>query len=54
MFLELDRDLEVIGEATNGAEAVRAAHVLHRDMILIDLLMLSGDGQHHGDRHDPP
>ncbi|HLV37653.1 MAG TPA: response regulator transcription factor [Spirillospora sp.] len=39
MFLDLDSDLEVIGEAENGQEAVRLAHELLPDVILMDLLM---------------
>lgn len=39
MFLELDPELEVIGEAENGAEAIARAHELKPDVILMDLLM---------------
>lgn len=39
MFLDLDSDLEVIGEAENGQEALRLAHELLPDVILMDLLM---------------
>jgi DNA-binding NarL/FixJ family response regulator len=44
MFLGLDAELEVIGEAINGAEAVNLAHELHPDVILMDLLMPVMDG----------
>jgi DNA-binding NarL/FixJ family response regulator len=44
MFLGLDPDLEVIGEASNGAEAVRLAHELHPDVVLMDVLMPQMDG----------
>ncbi|HET8521941.1 MAG TPA: response regulator transcription factor [Thermomicrobiales bacterium] len=44
MFLALDPDLEVIGEATNGAEAVEMAHTLQPDVVLMDLLMPVMDG----------
>ena len=44
MFLGLDPDFEVIGEATNGAEAVRLAHQLKPDVVLMDLLMPVMDG----------
>jgi DNA-binding NarL/FixJ family response regulator len=44
MFLGLDPDLEVIGEAADGAEAVRLAHQLQPDVILMDLLMPVMDG----------
>ena len=44
MFLELDPDLEVVGEARDGAEAVRRARELQPDVILMDLLMPGMDG----------
>jgi len=44
MFLALDGDLEVIGEAANGAEAVKLAHELQPDVVLMDLLMPEMDG----------
>jgi DNA-binding NarL/FixJ family response regulator len=44
MFLRLDPELEVIGEATNGAEAVELAHELRPDVVLMDLLMPVMDG----------
>jgi two-component system, NarL family, response regulator LiaR len=44
MFLSLDPELDVIGEATNGAEAVRLAHELRPDVVLMDLLMPVMDG----------
>ncbi len=44
MFLRLDPELEVIGEATNGAEAVSLAHELRPDVVLMDLLMPVMDG----------
>ncbi|MBZ0298452.1 MAG: response regulator transcription factor [Anaerolineae bacterium] len=39
MFLDLDGELEVIGEAENGQQAVQMAHTLQPDVILMDLLM---------------
>ena len=39
MFLGLDPELEVVGEARDGAEALLRAHELHPDVVLIDLLM---------------
>jgi DNA-binding NarL/FixJ family response regulator len=44
MFLGLDPDLEVIGEARDGAEALRLAHELKPDIVLMDLLMPVMDG----------
>jgi DNA-binding NarL/FixJ family response regulator len=43
-FLELDTDLEVVGEATDGHEAVDAARRLRPDVVLMDLLMPGLDG----------
>jgi NarL family two-component system response regulator LiaR len=44
MFLSLDPDLEIVGEATNGAEAVEMAHSLQPEVVLMDLLMPVMDG----------
>jgi DNA-binding NarL/FixJ family response regulator len=44
MFLALDPELEVIGEAANGAEAVALARTLRPDVILMDLMMPVMDG----------
>jgi len=44
MFLALDDELEVIGEAANGEEAIRRAHELAPDVVLMDLLMPQMDG----------
>jgi len=39
MFLGLDPELEIIGEASDGAEAVKMAHALNPDVVLMDMLM---------------
>src|SRR5829696_8296967 len=44
MFLGLDPELEVVGEAGDGAEAVRLAHDLRPDVVLIDIVMPVLDG----------
>ena len=42
--LSQDEDLEVVGQAENGAEAVSQARELHPDIILMDLQMPEMDG----------
>ena len=44
MFLEYDPELEVVGEARDGAEALRLARQLKPDVVLMDLLMPVMDG----------
>jgi DNA-binding NarL/FixJ family response regulator len=44
MFLALDPELEVVGEAANGKEAVEQARALRPDVVLMDLLMPVMDG----------
>ena len=44
MFLGSDPELEVIGEARDGAEAVRLVNEMHPDIVLMDLVMPGMDG----------
>lgn len=44
MFLSLNPDIEVVGEAQNGREAVAMAQELEPDVVLMDLLMPVMDG----------
>ena len=44
MFLELEADIELIGEAANGREAVELARRFTPDVVLMDLLMPEMDG----------
>ncbi len=43
-FMMVNRDLESVGEATDGAEAVRMADIHKPDVILMDLRMPGMDG----------
>ncbi len=43
-FLGRDPELTVVGEASDGAEAVKLARQLHPDVVLMDLLMPVMDG----------
>jgi DNA-binding NarL/FixJ family response regulator len=44
MFLALEPEFEIVGEAADGAEALRLAHELKPDVVLMDLLMPVIDG----------
>jgi two-component system, NarL family, response regulator LiaR len=44
MFLALDPEFEIVGEAANGAVAVSQARQLQPDVVLMDLLMPVMDG----------
>ena len=44
MYLSLDPDIQVVGEASNGREAVELARRLEPDVVLMDLLMPVMDG----------
>jgi DNA-binding NarL/FixJ family response regulator len=43
-FLELQDDMEVVGEASDGAIAITQADALEPDVVLMDLLMPNVDG----------
>ncbi len=43
-FLELDADLKIVGEAADGAAALRMAQASRPDVVLMDLLMPVMDG----------
>jgi two-component system, NarL family, response regulator LiaR len=44
MFLALDGDLEIVGEAGNGIDALQKARQLRPDVVLMDLVMPEMDG----------
>jgi DNA-binding NarL/FixJ family response regulator len=44
MFLALDGEMEVVGEAEDGAQAVAKARELRPDVVLMDMLMPVMDG----------
>jgi DNA-binding NarL/FixJ family response regulator len=44
MRLTLEPDLEIVGEAGNGAEAITLTSVLHPDVIVMDVEMPGMDG----------
>jgi DNA-binding NarL/FixJ family response regulator len=43
-FIDLQADMEVVGEGSNGIEAVDLAGRLHPDIVLLDLVMPQMDG----------
>ncbi|MBU9674118.1 response regulator transcription factor [Planococcus sp. CP5-4] len=43
-FLKTQKDIEVVGEAANGVEAVKMAGELQPDIVLMDLVMPEMDG----------
>ena len=43
-FFELQDDVEVVGEATNGAEGISMALALHPDVIVMDIVMPEVNG----------
>ncbi len=44
MFIDLQDDMEVVGEGTNGTEAIQLAGELQPDIVLLDLVMPQMDG----------
>lgn len=44
MFLNSEPDFEVVGEASNGREAIEMTRQLHPDVVLMDLLMPGMNG----------
>ncbi len=44
MFLSLDREIEIVGEASEGLEAVEMARKLRPDVVVMDILMPGMDG----------
>ena len=44
LILDSEQDIEVVGEATNGREAVANARDLEPDVVLLDIRMPEVDG----------
>jgi DNA-binding NarL/FixJ family response regulator/tRNA A-37 threonylcarbamoyl transferase component Bud32 len=44
MFIDLQDDMQVVGEGENGAQAIDLAGRLHPDIVLLDLVMPEMDG----------
>ena len=44
MYLELEDEFSVVGEAADGGQAVTLARELHPDVVVMDLLMTGTDG----------
>ena len=44
MFLNMDGDFEIVGEASNGKEAIKLVEDLEPDVVLMDLLMPTMSG----------
>ena len=43
-IISIERDMEVVGEAADGAEAVKLAAELHPDVVIMDIMMPKLDG----------
>ena len=43
-IISIERDMEVVGEAADGAEAVKLAAELHPDVAIMDIMMTKLDG----------
>ena len=43
-IISIERDMEVVGEAADGAEAVKLATELHPDVVIMDIMMPKLDG----------
>jgi DNA-binding NarL/FixJ family response regulator len=44
MILEIEADLEVVGEAADGDDAIAQTRLLHPDIVLMDVRMPGRDG----------
>lgn len=44
LLLDLSREVDVVGEATNGLEAIRQIGTLHPEVVVMDLEMPEMDG----------
>jgi DNA-binding NarL/FixJ family response regulator len=44
MFIDLQEDMQVVGEGTNGVEAVQLVEQHHPDVVLLDLVMPEMNG----------
>jgi DNA-binding NarL/FixJ family response regulator len=44
MFIDLQEDMQVVGEGTNGSEAIDLSGKLDPDIVLLDLVMPQIDG----------